>query len=513
MGPIRNRKQASVRILRKDVANLIAAGHEAKAFEKDVAPSHTENYGASPAQAMVQEAIRPKGKYGSNPIGVVQRQQVAMELDNIQVISAMNSGQSHDPVEKTQKVVVSRDRVDTEPYQTKSAAPSYVRPRRDHDGIDKDDLSQSRAKKVQNELDPSTEKQEVGSVKSWNVKPGSMDLPNTKSNGDEYHAEEKRRHGLVPPYTKVNGIKNGNRVEERSGNVPPEYDSLQRHEERLHPTGIEKRSVRPATNNGRTAYVIPPYVKPRFNDVDTDADKTDRNTGTGLDKSDGAEDAGHRNDQVVHDEKPRPISVRRKFQKPPVTETNGSTIDVEKPTSHTAGGQRRYKSTPSTNTNADNYVEEKTTIRGPKPAIDDEMDNSIDYGKLLPRASDGRRRHGGRHIAAVSDEEEMVMDNLLLRYSRKGAAKEPSKERTRARTTRMNHVDPDGVEYPGNDKIHPVLRGKVPPPERILSQPMEPVTPAKVKEPARVTSMQPSGGRAHPKLPEYDYFAARLTDL
>ncbi|CAL9135732.1 unnamed protein product [Musa textilis] len=646
MGPIRNRKQASVRILRKDVANLIATGHEAKAFEKidllivdinriscydmieqlceyilnqlpslqkqrdclpeamkaistlifaaarfsdlpelcdlrhvfteryesqmesfvdaefvekfqkksfpkekklqlmqniadefsirwdsktfghqshnamahgstqpkDVAPSHTENNGALPAQAMIQEAIRSKGKYGSNPIGVVQRRQVAMESDNIQVISAMNSRQSHDLVEKAQKVVVSHDRVDTEPYQTKNAAPSYVKPRRDHDGIHKDDPSQSRAKKVQNELDPSTEKQEVGSMKSWNVKPGSMDLPCTKSNGDEYLVEETRRHGMVPPYTKVNEIKNGNHVDERSGNVP-EYDSLQRHEEVSHPTGIEKRSVRPATNNGRTAYVIPPYVKPRFNDVDTNADKTDRNTGISLDKSDGTEDADHRNDQVVHDEKPKPVSVRRKFRKPPVTETNGSTIDVGKPTSHTPGGQRRYKSRPSTNTNDDNYVEEKATIKESRPPIDDEMDTSIDYGKLLPRASDGRRRHGGRHIAAVNDEEEMAMDNLLLRYSRKGAAKEPSKERTRARTPTTKHVDPDRVEYPGNDKIHPVQREKVPPPERIPSLPMEPVTPARVKEPARVTSMQPSGGRVPPKLPEYDYFAARLTDL
>ncbi|THU69910.1 hypothetical protein C4D60_Mb08t19400 [Musa balbisiana] len=271
------------------------------------------------------------------------------------------------------------------------------------------------------------------------------------------------------------------------------------------PSVVEKPSVRPVTTMGETL-CDSALCKPGVIDFSTNGEQTLKNIGVNDGKSNGTEHTGHQREGVSCDEKPKPVCMM-KSQRPPVTEINQGTIDDEKTASFTPGDQRRHGGKRSAGTNDENFVEENIAIRESRSRIGD-------YGKLLPRSSNGLRRHTSRHTAALNDcqydEEEMAVEKLLLYYSRKGRARDPIKERTTA-----NHVDLDRFERPANSKIQLIQRRAVPPPERAISMPSEPVSPAEVKAPARSTSMQPDPsnpkvGRVHPKLPEFDQLAARL---
>ncbi|XP_064977701.1 uncharacterized protein LOC135619529 isoform X1 [Musa acuminata AAA Group] len=470
---------------------------------KEVAASHDVDNGASSAKAPTKEESPSKRKYGSNPVSVVGKQGGEVEQKDIHVIPTTINRQSHDQVEKPTSTE------NTELYQTDNAVRPFVKHKRNHDGMRKNDeikvdYLQSRTEKVQKEQHHSIEKQEVGSVKSQNVRLANVAPPYAKSIDSRFHVEETRGDGTVPPCTKLNWIENGHHVEGKIGDVR-EHNRSQRHEASDRSV-VEKPSVGPVNNNGRGRYVIPPYVKPGVIDFSTNGEQTLQNIGVDDGKSNGTQG-------VSRDEKPKPVCMRRKSQRPPVTEINGGTIDDEKTTSFTPGDQRRHRGKRSTDTNDENFVEEKIAIRESRSRIGDEMDNAIDCSKLLLRSSNELRRHTSRHTAAMNDcqydEEEMAVEKLLLHYSRKGRARDPIKERT------TNHVDLDRFERPANSKIQLIQRRAVPPPERVISVPSEPVSPAEVKAPARSTSMQPDPsnpkvGRVHPKLPEFDQLAARL---
>ncbi|RRT65541.1 hypothetical protein B296_00026346 [Ensete ventricosum] len=503
MGPIRNKKQAMVRCLKRDVADLIAAGHDAVAFgrfvekiqeksfskkkklhllqniaeeftlpgdsktsglqshnapapksklflflqtrPKQVAASHNVDNGASSVKAAMKDESPSKRKYGSNPASAVRKHQGEVEQKDIHVISTARNRQSHDQVEKPGSTE------DAELYQTDTAVRPFVKHKRSHDGIRKNDENevdhpQSRTEKVQKEQHHSIEKQEVGSVKSRNVRLANVAPPNTKSIDSRFNVEETRGDGTVPPYTRLNWIENGHPVEGNIGNVR-EHNRSQRHEA-SDPTVVGKASATPVSNNGRGRYAMPPYVKPGVIDFSTNGEQI------GVDdaKSDGTEHTAHQRERVLRDEKPKPVSTRRKSQRPPVTAINEGTSDDEKAASCTPGDQRRHRDRRSTGTDDENLVEEKIAIGESRSRIGDEMDNAIDYGKLLRRSSNGLRRHSSRHAAVMNDrqydEEEMAVEKLLLHYSSKGTERDPIKERT---TT--NHVDVDRFERPVNSKI------------------------------------------------------------
>ncbi|WOL15185.1 hypothetical protein Cni_G23966 [Canna indica] len=472
------------------------------AVPKKVMPPHTANRGASPVQAGRKEEIPSKGQYGSNPIHVVQTQ-VQMEPKDIHVISTTNNRQSHDRVEKIPKVIACGTET-AEPCQNNKALPPYDKRRTNHDRIRTDGLPQSRTKRVENDYDPSLEKQELNSVKNRNVKPVNTAPPDTKPNDNKYHVEETRGNDLPPPYAQLNGIKDKHHVKENNVNIQ-DYQKSQRREEGSGPTGLNKQSLKPVIND----YVIPPYIKPSY-DIPIKGDQTAKK------KSGFTEETGHCSDAAACDQRPRPVSVRRKFQKPQGTEISDRSVNEDKPASDLPDSQRRDSSRQKTYAAAaDNYVEEKSTIRESRLPIDDEADTAIDFGKLLPRASSRQRRHSSRHNAA---EEEKAMEKLLLHYSKKGTAKEHSRERTRARAPTTDHVDSDRVEYPGNGRIHPVLRETETRSERRISLPSESVTAAEVKAPPRSTSMQPdlsnpNRGRVHPNLPQYSQLLTKLPFL
>lgn len=197
--------------------------------------------------------------------------------------------------------------------------------------------------------------------------------------------------------------------------------------------GVVSVNGRHVEENGRAAYLIPPYVKPKIH-------------------GDPVAAAGH--DTNEGGEKPRPVSVRRKLRKPRVGETD----------------------------DGENYVKEKSADREGRrrPAYDE---------------ADHNAASGGQY----EDEEEMVLDKLLLHYSRKGTTEEGSEGRRRV-----------GAEHFGNGgKVHPLPRGAPPPP--VPSESVNPATPG-------ATSMRPdpvdaNGGQVHPRLPDYDQLAARFAAL
>ncbi|URE29227.1 Regulator of Vps4 in the MVB pathway [Musa troglodytarum] len=210
---------------------------------KEVAASHIVDKGASSAKAAIKEESPSKRKYGSNPVSGVRKQGGEVEQKDIHVISTTINSQSHDQMEKP------RSAENTELYQTDDAVRPFVKHKRNHDGIHKNDEinvdhPQSGTEKVQHH---SIEKQEVGSVKSQNVAP-----PDTKSIDNRFHVEETRGGGTVPPYTKLNWIENGHHVEGKIGNIR-KHNRSQRHEASDPPTVVEKPSVRPVNNNGRGA--------------------------------------------------------------------------------------------------------------------------------------------------------------------------------------------------------------------------------------------------------------------
>ncbi|RZS22067.1 hypothetical protein BHM03_00054803 [Ensete ventricosum] len=320
MVAIRNKKQAVVRFLKKDVADLIASGHETNAFRRfvekvwkksftrekklqlmqDIAEEHSVRWDAKAFDH--QTTSDPmRGKHGPNSASDVRREQAEMEeAKDIHVISAS--------------------------LGTRQAC---VKARRDHGGTCEAD----------------------------ELECGVRGSPEKK--------------GVVVSV-------NGRDVEE----------------------------------NGRAAYLIPPYVKPKIHgDPVTAADH---------DTNEGGEDA------VLHGgEKPRPVSVRRKLRKPRIGETD----------------------------DGENYVKEKSADGEGKrrPAYDE---------------ADHNAASGGQY----EDEEEMALDKRLLHYSRKGTAEEGSEGRRRAGAEHFGnggkvHPLPRGALPPPvpSESVNPAAEGKAAP--------------------------------------------------
>uniref|UniRef100_A0A453NE86 IST1-like protein n=1 Tax=Aegilops tauschii subsp. strangulata TaxID=200361 RepID=A0A453NE86_AEGTS len=261
----------------------------------------------------------------------------------------------------------------------------------------------------------------------------------------------------------------------------------------------------------------PPYVKPNSSTKPAHENPTDQAAANGY-KLSGSEPTGHRRDGLVDDDgAPRPVSVRRKSSRPP---THGSLYDEvtndEKVTSQTPGGRTRRPS--SRNGSQDDHERRKHSSRrnGSTSGSDyqteeDETDTAIDFGNLLPRAPRKHRsrsahpREGGGH-----DDEERMMDKLLRHYSKKGMEREEEhKTRSKSRTPRPRPDQPAD----GNNR-----EGAPSHPERTVSLPAEsgsPVARPKAPAPARSISLQQdtSRGNVHPKMPDFDELAARISAL
>nr|XP_029122783.1 uncharacterized protein LOC105052821 isoform X2 [Elaeis guineensis] len=491
--------------LMKDIAQEFSVTWDSNAFEHKLsnlsAPKYDQpkngmrHHSASqkPSTRLpngVEEEISSKGKYEHAPVSV-WKQEVRKEPKDVHVVTTIKDGFSHVPMERTRNAIADEPE-NREPDFSNAALPSYTKPRRtqngtyNHDQL-KDGLAHKWTGKGQKALDTiGSDEQAFGMKRSSSGKAVNMAPPYTKSHG------EKNNNGLI-------------------------YDQLQRVEEDH--TGRERQPVRPV-NNDRLINMRPPYVKLKVNDPSSDPDQVIQDSKiTDHDRYDGSEDM---KGGVFVGEKSRqkPVSVRRKVAKPTVIYTIDSTIDEEKIMIQTGGGRgsdtgRRTTAAYEVTGDVNN---KKIMARRPGPPVDDEMDNAIDYGKLLRRTPSGQRRHGSRRSAVVNDgcgdEEEMMMDKLLIHYSRKGTASEASKIRIRSKAIPVDHV-----EHEIKDKIRPGSRDSVHVPDRSSSLPPELTKPeAGVKMHTRTASMQPdmlspNGGRVHPRLPNYHDLAAQFNAL
>ncbi|XP_042491804.1 uncharacterized protein LOC122071508 [Macadamia integrifolia] len=177
----------------------------------------------------------------------------------------------------------------------------------------------------------------------------------------------------------------------------------------------------------------------------------------------------HRDDQVG-DAMPKPKSVRRRLKPPPGHYSIGNSQQEEK-------------------RNLD--IRKEVGKRGPQTTFDNDYDSKV--------------------------EEDEMMDELLIYYSKKSSTNEPSKMRglkapptndTASSTSRSS-------AHRSRDEAH-LNTGLSSPLARAASLPPDPPTPTEGRTgPARASSFQPDGqaGHVHPKLPEYDDLAARIAAL
>lgn len=144
----------------------------------------------------------------------------------------------------------------------------------------------------------------------------------------------------------------------------------------------------------------------------------------------------------------------------------------------------------------------------------DQMDTAVDHRKLAERTPTPNRSRRNRdwQDAARYDEydnDEIVMDRLLIHYSRKGTPRRGTYKTRRNRNPLGDHV---------LDLDRP--RASAPPLDRTILTPPELVGQSEVvcKVPARDESVQTNmlssnGIRVHPRLPEYDELVARFASF
>lgn len=431
----------------------------------------------------VKEEISSKGKY-QNVHASLQKQEEWKEPKDIHVVTTIKGGSLHDPMEKTRKVIVDEPE-NVEPDFSNAAVPLYIKARcqngtYNHDQ-QKDGLAHRRMGKAQEAPDTiPPDEQPRNLKKSLNGK--AVNLP--------------------PPYTKPHEEKNSNGLTDDRLRKVEEYSSL------------ERQPVRPV-NNDRLINMPPPYVKPKVNGPSSHLDQDIQDSIiAGCDRYNCHEEL---EGGVCGDEKPKPkpVSVRRRFAKPAVIDTSDSTIDEEKIMIQTPSGRGREKGRRGTAAydEATGDVDTDIMERHRGPPVDDEMNNAIEYGKLLHRTPSGQRKHGSRRSVAAYDggggQEEIIMDKLLIHYSKKGTASEAQKMRIRSKARSTDHV-----KHEIHDRIHPDRSSSLP--AELGSELTSPAV--GVNRHSRAVSMQPdmlspNGGRVHPRLPNYDELAAQFNAL
>ncbi|KAL6888697.1 hypothetical protein ACP4OV_009723 [Aristida adscensionis] len=287
----------------------------------------------------------------------------------------------------------------------------------------------------------------------------------------------------------------------------------------------------------KAANMRPPYVKSNFEKHENQAVN------------------GYKN-EPDYDDTLHPVSVRTKNTRPPVhVDGYAGTANDEKMTDQTPGGRRRHSS--KRNGVYEDYDQKgrrvqpieglcaNDDINNARPfhripserrkhgsrrsgstsgsdyngatdgheSEEDEANTAIDFGNLLPRAPSSHRKHRSRSAdprKGGRDDEEKMMDKLLMHYSKKGLDREEHRERVKSRIPRPRSDKPaEGAGDRSNKEEAPRQR-----PERAASLPPESSSPkAKPKAPVRSMSMQPERGNVHPRMPDFDELAARISAL
>ncbi|KQJ93421.1 uncharacterized protein LOC100836034 [Brachypodium distachyon] len=313
-----------------------------------------------------------------------------------------------------------------------------------------------------------------------------------------------------PPYSKPYRAKSEKSAEEDNISL----SNRARHVGESSPSVQDRHQVPEKVVNMR-----PPYVKPNSNMKS--AHETPTYQAANGYRHTGSEATGQQRDGLVEDDAVRPVSVRRKSTKPPAYGfPYDEATNEEKMANQTPGSRTRHSS--NRNGPRDDYERRKHASRQNGSASgsdyqteEDENDNAIDFGNLLPRAPGSHRKHRSRSAhprEGGHDNEERMMDKLLRHYSKKGIDREEHKTRTKSRTPRPRDDQPADSNGERSNR-----EGAPNPPERAISLPTEsgsPVAKAKAPAPARsISQPDTSRGNVHPRMPDFDELAARISAL
>lgn len=385
-------------------------------------------------------------------------------------------------------------------------------------------------------------KQDFGAVKpsggpdhSWkHADLGLKTLGLEKQEIDSTRTLNGKTVNKAPPYSKPYRASTGEMAAEENTN------SL--YNGRKHARELQDRQHVPE----KAASMRPPYVKSIFEKHTNQAANDYKHTGT--------EEKSHMKGERIYD----PVSVRSRNAKPHAHDDDYAGMGSdEKLANQAPDGRRRHSS--RRNGGYDDYGQKGGNVlplegMGPNDDINnarpfpripserrkhrsrrngstsgsdyngasedhesdgDDANTAIDFGNLLPRAPSSHRKHRSRSAdprKGGRDDEERMMDKLLMHYSKKGLDREDHKERVKSRIPRPRADQrADGAgELPNKEAAHAHR------PERAVSLPSESASPkAKPKAPVRSMSMQPemSRGNVHPRMPDFDELAARISAL
>ncbi|MQL78460.1 hypothetical protein Taro_010891 [Colocasia esculenta] len=305
------------------------------------------------------------------------------------------------------------------------------------------------------------------------------------------------------------------------------------------------------SNHEITFHMIPPppYVKPKVRAIvdhfDSSSPPTNDGGFTARHKSStGGNKDPQRDELVVDHERQKPRSVRRN-KKSPVAQDSEDAVGSDEPMRGIQRGQRRH-------------VARKNIF----PRQDDYDSEEEDIDRLLMHYSKKKtpqqfRKHREKTDAHLADHardrcgvdqhqtpeiyNESNLESPQTRFVEHVAGDKAVMHQTDSGQYIDMHDshDRDPIGKPGSPaqslSVEHMNRGEtrrhliyhshhvdtpelVHPHERAASFPPDPLAVEKVERPARVTSMQPdalspSGGHAHPNLPEYEEFAARFAAL
>ncbi|KAJ6850424.1 uncharacterized protein M6B38_265115 [Iris pallida] len=283
--------------------------------------------------------------------------------------------------------------------------------------------------------------------------------------------------------------------------------------------GLENAKVLPSTEEATLIHRTPPYTKPNFKKPPTAADgikhasvPADNDTSSG-----------------IVDRRPKPFSVRRKHPQPPVVAENENLVTSISPrkegmkNDYSNGGEMPMDRQPRRDFNH----EEASMKQHPIPAAAEELAGAVSPDRHASRRD--QRKHGSRLRPSTYDgdydEEEEAMDRLLIHYSKKGTSSNDA-SKTSTSTLAPPPELAAGADRAGGeqnrchvDNGNGLARKRL---DRISSLPSEPSTPAQDvgadKSFARTASMKldmlsPRGGIVHPRLPDYDELAAKFIAL
>ncbi|KAK1322738.1 hypothetical protein QJS10_CPA02g00241 [Acorus calamus] len=454
--------------------------------------------------------ISSQVKFDLSPESTIKREQVKkdikMERRDIRIVSSTKNDHLHDPTEKTMKAL---EKENSKPNYMNNLVPPPVKHRSSKIGPHVGDQHSALDAQTKSMNPTSNATTAAASYRHQNIKMGS------ESAIQEEQPNVSRYMNTLPPYLKQdNNSKYGAYKEDlqvgsdnaRFMNMPPPYvkqNGFSKLEDHIQDLQVDTNRTKPAHDH------MPRRVQEKSEDIE---------------RGRGERKVGGEKDLSYGDSMPRPRSVNRRNPKVTHTEEDSAEIEGDGYAGRNSSGRRRHTprsvSTFNDEFGPPKYDEDRVVV--------DDQDSSfgrthssrrrmssyakdcerLDYENMIDnRNTSSRRRRHMRHAAPIYDEEEMIMDDLLIHYSKKGLGDKPDTPKLQVNKGGEFHAR----RTDDHDMDHLALKVGHPP-VRVSSLPPNLNSPKEVpKAPVRATSLQPDLlHHVHPKLPDYDELAARF---